>query len=285
MSLIVKAIRTPTISIPSSNGYEPNEKGVPQGLSISNILANIFLSNLDNKFAELLTCGYVRYVDDILILCKKVDYSKIMDNIVYELDHYLKLKVSSEVEKTIHGEIAEGFTFLGYTKNAEGFTVRESSVNKFKDSLSQLFTQFKYSKNRNLEILLWKVNLKVTGCINEGRKYGWLFFFSQINDTKLLFELDWLVKKYFINAGFKKEYCTLKIKKFVKAHKEITLNLSGTSYIPIFDSFTFDEKKKLLINIFKQDISGMKTEQIDWLFKKMIYISIKDLEKDIQPIS
>lgn len=285
LHIIIKAIQTPTISIPSSNGYDLNEKGVPQGLSISNILANIYLNDFDKSLRDSSSFKYVRYVDDMLILCKEGDHLKIKNEIVHQLSNTWKLTVSSDIEKTKHGKITEGFTFLGYTKNENGFTVKESTISKFRDSLSKIFTQFKYSKSKNVEILLWKINLKITGCINEKRKYGWLFFFSQINDLKLLFELDWLVKDYFIKAGLGKEFSKLNVKKFIKAYKEITLNLSSTKYIPNFDSYTLIEKKKLLINIFGQDIKNLKTEQIDRLFKKKIFNSTKDLEKDIQPIS
>ncbi|WP_227667153.1 reverse transcriptase domain-containing protein [Klebsiella variicola] len=43
-----------------------NEKGVPQGLSISNILASIYLQGVDNEMLKF-DVTYYRYVDDVLM--------------------------------------------------------------------------------------------------------------------------------------------------------------------------------------------------------------------------
>ncbi len=69
------------------------EKGIPQGSSISPVLANIFLDELDEA---MLGKGYkyVRYADDFVILCKDPEQAKqsceftkeILDNLLLELD-------------------------------------------------------------------------------------------------------------------------------------------------------------------------------------------------------
>ncbi|WP_044214642.1 RNA-directed DNA polymerase, partial [Saccharicrinis fermentans] len=50
----------------NSNNYV-TAKGIPQGLPISNILAQIYLKKIDNHFSQNNIC-YFRFVDDIIIL-------------------------------------------------------------------------------------------------------------------------------------------------------------------------------------------------------------------------
>ncbi|WP_254844808.1 reverse transcriptase domain-containing protein, partial [Dickeya dadantii] len=49
LKLIESAIKSPTVS-KASKKDKPSALGVPQGLSISNILATIYLSNIDKYF-------------------------------------------------------------------------------------------------------------------------------------------------------------------------------------------------------------------------------------------
>src|ERR1700690_3123816 len=69
LHLINNAISQQTVYRPDRNNKKLTNKGVPQGLSISNILANIYMSPLDNKYANISTIKYFRYVDDILVFC------------------------------------------------------------------------------------------------------------------------------------------------------------------------------------------------------------------------
>ncbi|EPJ3208303.1 reverse transcriptase domain-containing protein, partial [Citrobacter freundii] len=49
LTLISSAIKSPTVIKPSKSDV-PNVNGIPQGLSISSILASIYLHTLDNKY-------------------------------------------------------------------------------------------------------------------------------------------------------------------------------------------------------------------------------------------
>ena len=68
LELINKAIQTSTIINKSENNNKIS-LGVPQGLSISNILAAIYLQKIDQEISKNNDFQYFRYVDDILILC------------------------------------------------------------------------------------------------------------------------------------------------------------------------------------------------------------------------
>lgn len=71
LSMIEAAIRTPTGARASDPKINP--LGVPQGLSISNILASIYLESIDDKYAASLGLSYHRYVDDILCITSSVE--------------------------------------------------------------------------------------------------------------------------------------------------------------------------------------------------------------------
>ncbi len=52
-----------------NDGFKTNEQGVPQGGPLSPLLGNIMLNELDRELDKR-GHKYVRYADNILILCK-----------------------------------------------------------------------------------------------------------------------------------------------------------------------------------------------------------------------
>ncbi|WP_171251105.1 RNA-directed DNA polymerase, partial [Acinetobacter baumannii] len=66
--------------------------GVPQGLSISNILAHIYLIPLDKKLTSQFNIKYFRFVDDILILLDMRDKNYIIEILEKEFSK-LKLEI------------------------------------------------------------------------------------------------------------------------------------------------------------------------------------------------
>lgn len=76
-------------------------KGIPQGLPISALLANIYMLEFDeaiiNKLCNENNVFYRRYSDDIIILCKKEEINKVENIILNEIKN-VKLKIS--IEKT-----------------------------------------------------------------------------------------------------------------------------------------------------------------------------------------
>ena len=70
ISIIWNAIRTEALLCPIKEKTVKKERilGVPEGLPISNTLANIYMQDIDIKYRNLDYISYYRYVDDILIL-------------------------------------------------------------------------------------------------------------------------------------------------------------------------------------------------------------------------
>jgi len=282
ISLIYNAITNVTQSeVQNDELAEKNSIGVPEGLSFSNILANIYLNNLDNKYGKLKSIVYYRYVDDILIFCNNKSIDRIKSKLENDLNKFYCLEINKD--KYASGYVNDGFSYLGYDFLNNSITVRKTSLMKFEKSLEKMFVEFKRTKyHRNY--LIWKLNLKITGCINNNKKYGFLFFFSQINNPKLLFHLDWLIKKLY--SRYNLIYDSQLTKKFSRSFHEIYFNLSKTNYIPNFTNYTIEKMKKVLTYTMKDnEIVKMSENEIKDKFKKFIFKSISELEKDQQQIS
>jgi RNA-directed DNA polymerase len=183
-------------------------------------------------------------------------------------------------EKSSIGPIRDGFDYLGYHFSDDGVTARNSSVERLKESLVSIFTNYKYSKQKSEAFLLWRLNLRITGCIYESKCKGWLFFFSEINDEQLLHSLDHYVKKLMHRFGV-----DITPKKFVRAFKEMSHRKYETTYIPNFDTYNLDQMKAVLVRFFGLNTDDLEDEEIEFEFKKRINRQIKELEQDVGEFS
>lgn len=277
INLIQNAIETESLSYPVKEkvNRHKRELGIPEGLPISNSLANIYLANLDKKYSAVSRVKYYRYVDDILILLNREDLESVKKAIVRDLKR-LGLKTN---DKNADGEISQGFEYLGYFLSSSGITVRNSSILKVEQSLEELIIKM---KKEPLEYIEWKLNLKITGFIYGGNKYGWMFFYSQISDTSLLFRLDDLIGKLLERYGVDP---SVRRKRFVRTYHEIRQALHTTSYVPNFDKYTIDDKRRVVSRVYKKDFSKADENTIEDFFCKIISKEIRDIEKDIQAFS
>lgn len=277
-----EAISTETIarvgSTPIIRGK--NKRGVPEGLSISNILADIYLSDFKEKVCSLYDVCFYRYVDDILILCNALDAGKIKDFCVKTLkvDYIL----DSNEKKTIFGEIANGVPFLGYMFFGNKVGIRHSAGEKLEASIEELF---RLRKRQTIppQVFIWRLNLRITGCILDSKKYGWLFYYSQLTDLSILFHLDWFVGHLFSRYDIENPK---DIKRFVRSYHEITKNVSRSSYIINADRYSLEEKAEILSEIYGQKNFNKKDAlTVDNLFKAAMFKEVQRLEYDIQNFS
>ena len=95
-----------------STKIEPTTgRGIPQGLSVSPLLSNIYLDRFDEAIDGL---GYkmVRYADDFLIACRD---EKEAQDALSDVERELKFdRLSLHDKKTYITSFAKGFSFLGY---------------------------------------------------------------------------------------------------------------------------------------------------------------------------
>lgn len=279
-SLLEKAIRTTTNHPNSVSQSSCETKGVPEGLSISNALANIYMRAIDKKHSqERDRYLYWRYVDDILIITSKSNVESVKRAIIQDIGG-LKLQVNTD--KTKDGAIADGFEYLGYTISDKSVSIRKNSVVSLERNLETIFRRYASSDNKNIEHLKWRVNLKVTGFIIGNRKYGWLFFYSQISDLSVLARLDWLIDTLRLRFDIPNG---VRFKKFMKTYHEITKALHTTRYIPNLDEFSMRDKRRIVQKIYGEDVKGRDSNFVEMRFQRLINQEIRDTQRDVQPFS
>lgn len=278
VSLIQKAIKTETIAVPIKEKREKQarEVGIPEGLPISNALANIYMSDLDNKYETNSKIKYYRYVDDILILVNNDDYEFIKKNLISDIK---KLKLTLNDEKIENGNVCTPFSYLGYFMCTSYITVRKNSVYRLETSIEELL---KSCKKGNLKYIEWKLNLKITGFVLDENKYGWMFFYSQITDLSVLYHLDWLVEKLLRRYGLIEK---IKVKKYVRSYYEITKKLHDTKYIPNLNLLSLEDKRKLITEVYEQQLDDISESKVEYLFRKIMKREIQDIERDVEHIS
>lgn len=276
--LIRAAIQTPT------GNSDPSGKGVPQGLSISNILSSIYLEKLDHKFKE--KYAYFRYVDDILVICNFSAAGAIFKEIKGALRalrltcHPLGKAGKSEIR-----EARAGIEYLGFRLTPTKISVRPSSYTRMIENLLGVLTQYKHASERmkNEDKLVWRLNLKITGCIFNSNRFGWMFFFAQIDDIRQLARLDNFVTKELRMRGL--EHLRAKVKRFTRSWHEICLNFRETRYIPKFDQMSIDDMIKELSNAegFSDAHyrSNYTEQEIRTKFTRLICHETRLLEKDL----
>lgn len=295
LKLIQEAILNPTVN----SNHRKNSKsetvlhGVPQGVPIANVLAEIYFKEIDKEYQEMGNIAYFRYVDDILILCDSTEVNSIKETLIKELTNPKKMNLKVNEDKTIDGLLKEGMNYLGYqfeqTNGEIICKVKTESLLKLENALVALFTKYKSSHGKmKLKELIFYLNLKITGAIIEdengsNKKYGWLFFYSQINDINKLYHLDNFLKKLLVR--YKVDYIDVnkELKSFVKAYYEITQRRAKSKYIYKPSELTLADKRKLLnetFSIHKNEL--LKEESVNYLFYKKVYKKVYELEMDIQ---
>jgi retron-type reverse transcriptase len=277
-NMLFSAITSPTVSVSKSTD-DLSERGVPQGLAISNILSAIYLVNIDKRFEAYPNIKYYRYVDDVVIFCDFNDAEIIAKDVRTQFSK-IGLKMYDPIkrpDKSTIEPLGRRFDYLGYQFTGNLVSARTGSVEKLKSSIVSIFTSYKHSKLKSEEFLLWRLNLRITGCIFDNKSKGWLFFFSVINDEALLHTLDHYIKKL-----IRRFNVNITPKKFVRAFKELSHRKYETNYIPNFDNYDLAQKKEMLIVYFKVDVSKLKKIEIEFEFNKRINKQVKDLLVDVQ---
>lgn len=293
-NLIKNAITTPTV--PESMGRKntpPTSQGVPQGLAISNILAEIALQKIDSLYQDKSNIWYQRYVDDILILTPKGQSEIIAKKIIKQLtDLGLTPHAIEPGSKSKHSDLSDPFSFLGYQIENGEITIRRESILRFESSIAKILTAYKYKeahcsneneKQRAKNYCQWKLDLKITGCIFEGRRFGWAAYFSQITSTAQLRSINDTIEKLIIRFHLKD---IIRPKSLIKTFYELQKSTKKYSrHIPNFDNLSTSQKRHVLKLWIGDNVKKLTDYAVERQFSIKVAKVTRDLEKDIAQIS
>lgn len=159
--------------------FEASEMGVPQGGPLSPLLSNIMLNELDKEL-EGRGHKFVRYADDMVILCKsKRSAERVMGSIIRFIEDKLFLRVNREKSQVAP---ISGVKFLGYsfykTKGGGRLRIHPKSVSKMKAKLKDLTSRSNGWGNDRRKASL--------------RQYiiGWVNYFKLADMQSLLLRVD-----------------------------------------------------------------------------------------------
>lgn len=283
INIIELAIKTNTVDIKknkSSDKKYTNNCGVPQGIIISNSLAEIYLKYFDDIMTSDKRFYFFRFVDDIIILFDNniVTIEEISMKLENELEN---LKLNINKNKTKKGSINDEIEFLGYKFSNKKITVSKDIVEKKEKKIERIIFDYKNAKNakiRKTKFLQWKLDLEVTGFISNGKHYGWLNTYSSITDLSVLFHLDCCMKKIIKRAGFENSVVP---KSFVKYYHIIkNRHLKKITNFDL-DYDTIEKKQNFIKDVFAIDTTNLEEDVINDLFSDVVKKTIYDFEKDL----
>jgi RNA-directed DNA polymerase len=117
-----------------AKGWQPTERGTPQGGVISPLLANVYLDPLDHQM-EARGRSMVRYADDFVILCRSQAEAEAALGEVREWVAAAGLTLHPEKTRIVDASQAGGFDFLGYHFERGMKWPRKKSLQKLKDTV------------------------------------------------------------------------------------------------------------------------------------------------------
>jgi RNA-directed DNA polymerase len=214
----------------------PRSVGVPQGTSISLLLANLAATPLDRSL-ERLGVGFVRYADDTLIwsrdyaaVCQAVDTlhaaaEEIGSPINYEKSEGVRLLVSEETNKA-EMRFTSRIEYLGHSIGLRDVRMKQAVVDKIKSHISNLILNNLLREplagtqslsrltgnDRDYTTLIWQLRRYLYGPLSESqvRRFhrgaippmtfeGVMSFFPLVNDQAALQELDaWIATQVWL---------------------------------------------------------------------------------------
>lgn len=142
-----------------SKGWQPTERGTPQGGVISPLLANIYLDPLDHQM-ERAGREMVRYADDFVILCRSETEAQAA---LEEARAWIKeagLSLHPEKTRIVNANAPGGFEFLGYHFERGMKWPRQKSLKQLKERVRAKTSRL---DGRSLKVIVADVNRSLRG--------------------------------------------------------------------------------------------------------------------------
>ncbi|MGE7137664.1 hypothetical protein ACQKIE_08555 [Luteibacter sp. NPDC031894] len=87
-----------------------------------------------------------------------------------------------------------------------------------------------------------ELNERITGAVSGGRRYGWVAYFSQINDQEILYRIDSVIRGLFSRLAEFHFTAPKELKRIARSHWEIRYNVLG-GYIRNYDVIVTTEQR------------------------------------------
>ncbi|WIA97184.1 RNA-directed DNA polymerase [Curtobacterium sp. MCBA15_004] len=291
VDLFISAVEAPTVARRAVRPRTSSTRGVPQGLAVSNGMAEAVMQLLDDHVAASPNVAGFRFVDDIVLLGESLAELRIVTGQIRQVAALADLEIHGDhnAEKSKSGSIADGFDFLGYSFEWPRISVRKGSISKLEGRIARSFTAYRYAVARNPKDeswqticrnrLQWHLDLVISGFVLEGRRVGWLAYFSQIRNLKLLRRLDELVAQKAVRFGVG----DMRFKSFVRVYRVVSSRRNDSSgYLPDFDVMPVEEMRIVLVDIFNQPGAvRLSEDDVRARFKRRIKKLSRELESDV----
>ena len=142
-----------------AKGWQPTERGTPQGGVISPLLANLYLNPLDRQM-EKAGWEMVRYADDFVILGRSEAEAHAALDAVRQWVSEAGLILHPEKTRVVDARAPGGFDFLGYHFERGMRWPRKKSLEKLKEKVRAKTSRL---DGRSLEAIVTDVNRSLRG--------------------------------------------------------------------------------------------------------------------------
>lgn len=143
----------------SGKGWQPTERGTPQGAVLSPLLANLYLDPLDHEMARR---GHemIRYADDFIVLCRTKEEAEAALEEVRQWVKLAGLTLHPEKTRLVDAGQKGGFEFLGWHFERGYRWPRKKSVDRLKESLRE---QTPRNSGQSLKGIIAGINRRLRG--------------------------------------------------------------------------------------------------------------------------
>ena len=179
LALIEAFLRQGVLS--EMNGWEPTERGTPQGAVISPLLANVYLHPLDQQMAQAgwaMTC----YADDFILQCRTEAEAHAALDAVRQWVEAEGLQLHPTKTRIVDATQRGGFDFLGYHYERGYQWPRTKSQDKLKATIREKTPR---TSGASLDEIIGRVNRTLR---------GWHAYFRR-SLPNVLGELDAMVRR------------------------------------------------------------------------------------------
>jgi RNA-directed DNA polymerase len=143
----------------TGKGWEPTERGTPQGAVLSPLLANVYLHPLD-LMAERLGWRMTRYADDFIVQCRSREEAEQVLARTREWMEAAGLTLHPEKTRIVNEAERGGFDFLGWHFERGLKWPRTKSMDRFKDGIRELTPR---SSGKSLTEIIVRLNRRLRG--------------------------------------------------------------------------------------------------------------------------